>query len=967
LGSRIPTPRATGTASGRPEQAPISLFQPSGGWSTAAASLAGAQRAANEDRWLVVPAGGYRPLLVAVADGVGGEAAGERASTTAIEALEAAWRAWQPTQPPSTEDVRQRLLAAAEAAQAATLQLTRSEPRAARAATTLCAAALTATEAVTAHAGDSRAYLVVPGRATPLTADHTWIAEQIARGALRASDAARHPMRNVITRYLGQPEGCELELTGPVPIRPGCLLLCTDGLSNVVADTELAEHCAPAFVGDARAAVHQLLSLVAARRGADDATVIVCAPAHGASAPAAAKAGDGGSERAGLPGHAPGSMMGGARPGDPFGLRRAAALRRGMRAAPRGRRPLLLAATGAAVLAAAGGGAWLVPRLPYLVPLLRPAPLPAARDYLALWQAGRYDALYDRLSSAAQHAITREAFAKRHRAVAEEMTLTALTLSPAAGEQGDAVSHPSFAYVSAARAVVAFRASYTTSRFGQFERTNELPLVWERGAWRVDWSPAVLLPELTGGRLVRAFDDSAVRGSIVDRNGRPLAISQPGATPARVYPQGATAGPLVGYIGEVSADELSELSTRGYIAGDTIGKTGVEAAAEPVLAGQRGGRLTVITPEGNVAATIASVPPRAGETVALTLDLDWQRLAEAALGDHPGSVVIIDPTDGTIRALASNPRYDPNVFATGQGVAALLNDPGQPLIDRPVQGQYPPGSTFKVVTMAAALERGAFQPDSTFTCTGTWTGLPGVTMKCWLATGHGRIDLVAGLTQSCDVVFYELGKRLDELDEDYLPSFAAACGLGAPAGALPGVEAKGIVPGPAWKQATLKQPWTRGDTVNLAIGQGYLLVTPLQLATIYAQIAGGGRLSTLRLLDRAIQPGGNVERTLPAPAPRALPWSPATLQAVRAGLKGVVADPAGTASFVFRGSPLASLVAGKTGTAETAPGQAPHAWFACFAPFDAPKVAVLVMIEHGGEGSAVAAPIARRVLEGVLG
>ncbi len=949
MGSIIRTPQVTGTV--RLEEGPVAFLQPSGGWTIAAASLAGAQRAANEDRWLAVPAEGYRPLLVAVADGVGGEAAGERASATAIAALESAWRAWQPAQPPSTEEVRQRLLVAAEAAQAATLQLTRSEPRAARAATTLCAAALTSTDAITAHAGDSRAYAVVPGQATLLTADHSWIAEQIARGALRASDAARHPMRNVITRYLGQPEGCEFELGGPVRILPGCLLLCTDGLSNVVEGVELAERCAPAFAGNAEAAVRGLISLVAARRGADDATVIVCAPATGAPGAAGGEAADTGS-----------------RTHDPFGLRRADAPRRDRRvtSATASRRPLLLAA-GAAGLAAAGGGMWLAPRLAHLPPLLRPAPLAAARDYLALWQAGQYDALYDRLSSAAQRAITRDAFVKRHQAVAEEMTLTALALSPAAGEQGDAASHPSFAFLAPARAVVAFRAAYTTSRFGQFERANELSLVWERGAWRVDWSPAVLLPELTGGRLVRAFDDPAARGSIVDRNGRPLAISQPGATPARAYPQGATAGPVVGYTGEVSADELSELSAKGYVAGDTIGKTGVEAAAEPVLAGQRGGRLTVITPQGEVAATIASIPPRAGETVALTLDLDWQRAAEAALGDHTGSVVIIDPADGAIRALASSPRYDPNVFASGQGVAALLNDPGQPLIDRPVQGQYPPGSTFKVVTMAAALERGAFQPDSTFTCTGTWMGLPGVTMKCWLATGHGQISLVSGLTQSCDVVFYELGKRLDELDEDYLPSFAAACGLGAPVGALPGVEAKGVMPGPAWKQATLRQPWTRGDTVNLAIGQGYLLVTPLQLATIYAQIAGGGRLAAPRLLDRAVQPGGNVERTLPAPAPRALPWSPATLQAVRAGLKGVVADPAGTASFVFRGSPLAGLVAGKTGTAEAAPGQAPHAWFACFAPFDAPKVVVLVMIEHGGEGSAVAAPIARRVLEAVLG
>ncbi|MGH2350123.1 MAG: penicillin-binding transpeptidase domain-containing protein, partial [Chloroflexota bacterium] len=238
-----------------------------------------------------------------------------------------------------------------------------------------------------------------------------------------------------------------------------------------------------------------------------------------------------------------------------------------------------------------------------------------------------------------------------------------------------------------------------------------------------------------------------------------------------------------------------------------------------------------------------------------------------------------------------------------------------------------------------------------------------------LSAGHGRLNLVSGLTQSCNSVFYELGKRLDESDPAALPSFAAQCGFGASTGALPGQEPEGIVPGPAWKRQALQQPWVRGDAVNMAIGQGQLLVTPLQVASLYAAIAAGGQRPGSRLLDRALLPGGNVERLLapPGAAPAApLPWSAATLDAVRAGLRDVVGGPNGTAAFVFQGSPLVPITAGKTGTAEAGPGRAPHAWFACFAPIDAPRVVVLAMVEHGGEGSQVAAPVARRVLEAAL-
>ncbi|MDQ3702812.1 MAG: penicillin-binding transpeptidase domain-containing protein [Chloroflexota bacterium] len=280
-----------------------------------------------------------------------------------------------------------------------------------------------------------------------------------------------------------------------------------------------------------------------------------------------------------------------------------------------------------------------------------------------------------------------------------------------------------------------------------------------------------------------------------------------------------------------------------------------------------------------------------------------------------------------------------------------------------MQGLYPPGSIFKAVTMAAGLEQGAFRPDSEFTCSGRWTGLPGLSFDCWLRTGHGRLDLVSGLEQSCNSVFYEVGKRLDEIEANYLPSFAAQCGFGGASGALPGQEPAGVVPSPAWKRQALNDGWARGDAVNMAIGQGQLLVTPLQVAALYSAIAAGGQRHGPQLLERAFLPGGNVERLLSPAAKPPLPWSAPTLDAVRTGLKNVVGGANGTAAAIFQGSPLAGVTAGKTGTAETGPGRQPHAWFACYAPVEAPKAVVLVMLEHAGEGSQVAAPLARRVLE----
>ena len=505
-----------------------------------------------------------------------------------------------------------------------------------------------------------------------------------------------------------------------------------------------------------------------------------------------------------------------------------------------------LAGGGLATLAVAG--AWLAPRVSEALRRpFRPPPGPEADAYLAAWAAGDLDALYGRLTPEARRAADRDAFRQQHLDLAATMTLQRLTLTPDAGGAAPAADGDG--------AGVPFRAVYATDRFGELRRDNVLPLRWRDGAWRVAWTPEVLLPDLAGGRTLRAFPDPAGRGGVLDRQHRPLAVSPPGG-PRRQYPQGPLAGPLT-----------------GYVDGNSAGRAELEAATDDLLAGHPGGRLTVLAPSGEIASTLSSAPARPGETVTLTLDLDLQRACEAALGERAGSVVVLDARDGAVLALASYPQYDPNTFVGGGDVGAILTDPRQPLVNRPLVGLYPPGSIFKAVTMAAGLERGVVRPDSEFVCTGRWTGLPGLSFDCWLRAGHGRLNLVSGLTQSCNCVFYEVGKLLDEQEANALPDVAVRSGFGGATGTVPGLEPGGTVPSPQWKRQALNDGWARGDAVNMAIGQGQLLVTPLQVAALYAAIAGGGQRKGPRLLDRAQLPGGDVERLLPPAAKPPLPWS----------------------------------------------------------------------------------------------
>jgi penicillin-binding protein 2 len=428
--------------------------------------------------------------------------------------------------------------------------------------------------------------------------------------------------------------------------------------------------------------------------------------------------------------------------------------------------------------------------------------------------------------------------------------------------------------------------------------------------------------------------------------------------PVRQYLYGDLAAHLLGYLGEINDQELRALHDQGYQPGDLIGKDGVERVYDRYLRGRNGEIQAEVDAQGRPVRTLGTIPAVPGDTVVLGLNLDVQRAAEAALGNRRGAVVAMDPRTGAIVAMVSHPAFDPDLFSAGITAAAwnnLLRDPNQPLINRAIRGTYPPGSVFKIVTASAALELGDVHPDTQFYSPGYYK-LGGWTFHEWKALGH--VNFIDAIAQSCDACFYELSRRVGA---DNIAKYARRYGLGRLTGIdLPG-ESAGVVPDPAWKQRVFKQPWYGGDTLNTGIGQGYLLTTPLQIARMLAAVANNGALVTPHAVTEILTPQGQVvARIAPPPAGR-VDVSPQTLAILHTGLAAVVSR--GTASGVrIPGLPMA----GKTGTAESVHGR-PYAWFAAYAPVDAPRLVAVAMVEDAGFGSEFAAPIVQRVMEVAFG
>jgi penicillin-binding protein 2 len=440
--------------------------------------------------------------------------------------------------------------------------------------------------------------------------------------------------------------------------------------------------------------------------------------------------------------------------------------------------------------------------------------------------------------------------------------------------------------------------------------------------------------------------------------------------PRRYYPYGPLAAHLLGYVGEVSETELSKTTDPSIQRGDLVGKVNLEKAWDAELRGQPGGQQVEVDALGRRVRVLEEVSDVPGDTLVLTLDRDLQEEAERALGDRTGAVVALDPRNGEVLALASRPAYDPNLFARGIQTGewrALVEDPLKPLNDRAVQGQYPPGSTFKVVMAAAGLEEGAVGPRTGAYCRG---GMPfgNHFFGCWRRGGHGRVGLHQAIVQSCDVFFYQLGQRLGV---DTIAAWSRKFGLGLPTGIGLQNEKAGIIPDTQWKLHRFKRPWLAGETMSVSIGQGYVTTTPLQMALVAATIANGGTVYRPHYVQRVVAPDGTLRQAV---APEIIGdgpiLSPETAKKLRTAMRDVVMTGSGTGN---KARIRAVEVAGKTGTAQTvalrgsnrrARRSRDHAWFIAFAPVEAPTIALAVLIEHaGGGGGKFAAPIAKQILQ----
>ncbi len=446
--------------------------------------------------------------------------------------------------------------------------------------------------------------------------------------------------------------------------------------------------------------------------------------------------------------------------------------------------------------------------------------------------------------------------------------------------------------------------------------------------------------------------------------------------PRRQYLNHDVAAHLIGYLGEVNLKELKSAGGAGYKPGDFIGKLGAEKTFEKLLRGKAGGRQVEVNAAGQVVRVLNTVDAKPGYNIYLTLDLALQAKARDLLEGLAGAVVAMDPNDGEILAMASSPSFDLNVFVSGLTPGkwrSLSRNPFRPLENKAIQGEYPPGSTYKIVTAIAGLEEGVIDENTTFFCPGFYR-FGNRIYRCWKRGGHGNVNVVKALAESCDVFFYNVGHRLGV---DRLAWYAHACGLGRPTGIALDHEAGGLIPTASWKRKRTGVPWQRGETLSVAIGQGYDLATPLQNVVMISAIANGGLRYQPMILKRIETAEGRVVRQLRPKLVGRLPVSPRTLALVRQGLWQVVNGKHGTARICrvkgieISGKTGTSQVVGRkkgeTGKVVRPAHRRAHAWFVAYAPSDNPRIAVAVVVEHGEHGSSAASPIARELIKTYLG
>jgi penicillin-binding protein 2 len=440
-------------------------------------------------------------------------------------------------------------------------------------------------------------------------------------------------------------------------------------------------------------------------------------------------------------------------------------------------------------------------------------------------------------------------------------------------------------------------------------------------------------------------------------------------TPVRHYPAASRACHLLGHLGEINPRQLQSPVFAGYKPGTFIGKCGVEQVMEQDLKGTDGGYQAEVDATGYKVNIMGRVDPIPAYNVILTIDADLQQAADEALAGKTGAIVAVDPRDGRILAMASSPPFDPNLFSrsiSAKEWGELMNNPSHPLMNRCIQTMQPPGSTYKLITAAAALSEQEITTASSFTCNG-FLAFGSRPYRCWRKTGHGTVALERGIVESCDVYFYQLGIMLGP---DRLARYARGFGLGELTGIGLSEEKKGLIPTSDWYQRRYGIPWQRGESLSIAIGQGANLVTPLQLVMAYASLANGGTvyqpffIAALETADR--KPVKQFSPRVRA----SLPLSKETINCLKECLFKVVNTPAGTGT---RAHISGRDVCGKTGTAQVInlgrDSRSPrnsdlqdHAWFVAFAPKDNARIAVVAFVEHGGHGGSAAAPLVQGVI-----
>jgi cell division protein FtsI/penicillin-binding protein 2 len=649
-----------------------------------------------------------------------------------------------------------------------------------------------------------------------------------------------------------------------------------------------------------------------------------------------------------------------------------------------------------------------------------------ARAYLDAWKSEDYPAMYQMLTQVSREAITEEEFTSQYRSVAAEAGMSSLdyevlsaltnpdtsqvsyrvyltsilvgnlewdTLMNLRLERGewhvmwdDTLIHPQLAGDNYMRMDLEIPA-----RANIYDRTGKA-LVAQADATAIGLYPDNILEEqaddlfswlvrLTGysSDTIQAMYENfppgggwylplgEVAASEIARNYDALAgfgglVLSP--YKARYYFDGGIAPHVIGYVSAIQPEEVEFYKRQGYLQDERVGRSGLERWGEEYLAGTRGGTLYVFNGEGQPVTRLAESRSKPSQAIYTTLERDFQLAVQQSMGDLVGAIVVLERDTGRVLAMASNPDFDPNAFEpvnyNSFTLLSNLNDQNQPLYNRATQGQYPLGSVFKIITMATGIESGLYPPDYTYQCGHTFTELAGVTLYDWTLEKEfppsGLLDLPGGLIRSCNPFFYHIGLGLfDNGLETAIPDMARGFGLGERTGIEGVEELPGQVP----------DPGSQLDATNLAIGQGTLQVTPLQVADFVAAVGNGGILYRPQVIERIAPPDGADTYTFEPQERGKLPVSQETLDVIHQAMVGVVSstDPRGTAYHVFSG--LNINVAAKTGTAQSGSGL-PHAWFAGYTfeeRENRPDIAIAVLVENIGDGSDYAAPIFRRVVE----